>query len=81
MKGNNIVFPASVLFGAISALASTLNPRTSSIKPVTIKGNAFFTGNDRFYIRGVDYQPGNATIDSFVFVGLGLLTNLLRGFI
>jgi len=26
--------------------------------PVEVKGNAFFVGDERFYIRGVDYQPG-----------------------
>jgi hypothetical protein len=25
---------------------------------VTVKGNAFFVNNQRFYVRGVDYQPG-----------------------
>lgn len=24
---------------------------------------AFFAGNDRFYIRGVDYQPGKPSSD------------------
>lgn len=32
----------------------------AAIEPVTVKGNAFFVGNDRFYIRGVDYQPGGS---------------------
>ncbi|KAH7391655.1 glycoside hydrolase family 72 protein [Cadophora sp. MPI-SDFR-AT-0126] len=39
-----------------------LAPRASSVlEPVTITGNAFFQGNERFYIRGVDYQPGGGT--------------------
>ncbi|KAI5283262.1 beta-glucanosyltransferase, partial [Ascosphaera aggregata] len=29
--------------------------------PITVKGNAFFRGKERFYIRGVDYQPGGAS--------------------
>lgn len=29
--------------------------------PITVKGNAFFKGNDRFYIRGIDYQPGGTS--------------------
>lgn len=33
----------------------------SKVKPVTVKGNAFFAGDERFYIRGVDYQPGGAS--------------------
>jgi len=51
----------------ISALtvSSTATPavskRATSITPVTVKGNAFFAGSQRFYIRGVDYQPGGAS--------------------
>lgn len=33
---------------------STLSDGT----PWLIRNTAFFAGNDRFYIRGVDYQPG-----------------------
>ncbi|CRG86037.1 1,3-beta-glucanosyltransferase gel1 [Talaromyces islandicus] len=29
--------------------------------PVTVKGNAFFQGDERFYVRGVDYQPGGSS--------------------
>lgn len=49
--------------GAISAVAAapsaTLTKR--AITPVTVKGNAFFAGDERFYIRGVDYQPGGSS--------------------
>ncbi|KAF2014982.1 glycoside hydrolase family 72 protein [Aaosphaeria arxii CBS 175.79] len=41
--------------------AVTVTTRASKITPVTIKGNAFFAGDKRFYIRGVDYQPGGAS--------------------
>ncbi|KAK2846364.1 beta-glucanosyltransferase [Arthroderma sp. PD_2] len=44
----------AVALGASSALAE-------SISPVTVKGNAFFKGDERFYIRGVDYQPGGSS--------------------
>lgn len=30
-------------------------------QPVTVKGNAFFAGDKRFYIRGLDYQPGGSS--------------------
>jgi len=44
---------AAMLLSASTALAS--------LTPVTIKGNAFYNGTDRFYIRGVDYQPGGSS--------------------
>lgn len=31
------------------------------LAPITVKGNAFFQGDTRFYIRGVDYQPGGSS--------------------
>ncbi|KAJ4376171.1 1,3-beta-glucanosyltransferase [Neocucurbitaria cava] len=48
---------------AVSAAASpTATPqKRASITPVTVKGNAFFAGSSRFYIRGVDYQPGGSS--------------------
>ncbi|KAK1913920.1 beta-glucanosyltransferase [Pyrenophora teres f. teres] len=46
---------------AIASPAENVQKRASSITPVTVKGNAFFAGNERFYIRGVDYQPGGAS--------------------
>lgn len=44
-----------VMAGAVSA----------AIKPIEVKGNAFFEkgGDKRFYIRGVDYQPGGTSND------------------
>ncbi|KIX05497.1 1,3-beta-glucanosyltransferase gel1 [Rhinocladiella mackenziei CBS 650.93] len=51
---------ATLALGAGAASAATLK-RQSSLTPVTVKGNAFFAGNDRFYIRGVDYQPGGSS--------------------
>lgn len=33
----------------------------SSISPLTLSPPAFFQGSDRFYIRGVDYQPGGSS--------------------
>lgn len=53
-------------FAALAALGAAVAPALAgiiprdqgSLPPVTVKGNAFFAGNDRFYIRGVAYQPG-----------------------
>ncbi|KAI5816315.1 Glucanosyltransferase-domain-containing protein [Pyronema omphalodes] len=48
--------------GGIINLALAVAALTSStvfaLESVTVKGNAFFVGDKRFYIRGVDYQPG-----------------------
>jgi hypothetical protein len=35
-------------------------PRATELEPITVTGNAFFKGNERFYVRGIDYQPGGA---------------------
>ncbi|ORY68796.1 beta-glucanosyltransferase gel1 [Pseudomassariella vexata] len=38
-----------------------LPKRASSLPAVTASGNAFWAGDDRFYIRGIDYQPGGSS--------------------
>jgi hypothetical protein len=50
-------FTASALWAAL-ALSSIVS--AADLQPITIKGNAFFAGDSRFYIRGVDYQPGGS---------------------
>ncbi|RMZ84879.1 hypothetical protein DV738_g454, partial [Chaetothyriales sp. CBS 135597] len=49
----------SVVLGATAAAAGAIQKR--ELTAVTVKGNAFFAGNNRFYIRGVDYQPGGSS--------------------
>ncbi|KAK5116988.1 beta-glucanosyltransferase [Meristemomyces frigidus] len=44
-----------------SSSAAASGTSSGSLPVVTVKGNAFFAGNDRFYIRGVDYQPGGSS--------------------
>ncbi|EAT81985.2 1,3-beta-glucanosyltransferase [Parastagonospora nodorum] len=51
---------AAVLAATVAASPAAVQKR-ASITPVTVKGNAFFAGDKRFYIRGVDYQPGGAS--------------------
>ncbi|KAF7511827.1 beta-glucanosyltransferase [Endocarpon pusillum] len=53
----------AVVAGASSALAgiAPLQPRQSSLPAIEVKGNAFFAGDTRFYVRGVDYQPGGSS--------------------
>ena len=43
---------------AVAAGLASASVTKRSVPEVTVKGNAFYAGNDRFYIRGVDYQPG-----------------------
>lgn len=50
----------SILGAAIAPAFGGIVPRQSKGKltPVTVKGNAFYAGDERFYMRGVAYQPG-----------------------
>lgn len=51
---------------ALLAALGTASPATqlherqsnSNTPAVSVKGNAFFAGSNRFYVRGIDYQPG-----------------------
>ncbi|KAK8139562.1 hypothetical protein PG984_000685 [Apiospora sp. TS-2023a] len=38
--------------------------RAASLPAVTASGNAFWAGKERFYIRGIDYQPGGSSGDA-----------------
>jgi hypothetical protein len=46
---------------AASAVHAGPTKRTDTLTPISVKGNAFFKGNERFYIRGMDYQPGGSS--------------------
>jgi hypothetical protein len=54
-------FAIAAVLAASAAATPTAAVQKRAITPVTVKGNAFFAGNERFYIRGVDYQPGGAS--------------------
>jgi len=41
--------------------ASASGTSSASLPTITVKGNAFYNGTERFYIRGVDYQPGGSS--------------------
>ncbi|KAH8731752.1 Glucanosyltransferase-domain-containing protein [Phaeosphaeriaceae sp. PMI808] len=51
-------------FAILVALGAAITPAFAQGKgklpAVTVKGNAFFAGDKRFYVRGVAYQPGGA---------------------
>lgn len=53
------ILATSLALGSVMAAPSNIKAR-DDVTPVSVKGNAFFKGDDRFYIRGVDYQPGGS---------------------
>jgi len=53
---------AVLAVGASAAATPELKAkRAAATTSITVKGNAFFQGENRFYIRGVDYQPGGSS--------------------
>ncbi|KAH0537679.1 beta-glucanosyltransferase [Glutinoglossum americanum] len=60
MKGLGAIISTTVALTAAGAMGASIERRT--LPAVSAKGNAFFAGNDRFYIRGVDYQPGGSSL-------------------
>ena len=57
------VFSALAAANAVGASPTAtlpVKPRAVELEPITATGNAFFKGKERFYIRGVDYQPGGS---------------------
>ncbi|KAK6355929.1 hypothetical protein TWF718_000307 [Orbilia javanica] len=48
-------------FSKLAGLAILATSANAALTPITIRGNAFYSGNNRFYVRGVDYQPGGAS--------------------
>jgi hypothetical protein len=59
MKGSAIA--TTLTLGASAALAAPSIQARDDVTAVTVKGNAFFKGDERFYMRGVDYQPGGSS--------------------
>lgn len=55
---------ATVLgLGAAKPTATLPEPpsKRASMPTVTVSGNAFWQGDTRFYVRGIDYQPGGSS--------------------
>ncbi|KAH7149307.1 1,3-beta-glucanosyltransferase Gel1 [Dactylonectria estremocensis] len=58
------------LLSAVVALASATPTvrqppsKRSDLTAVTVSGNAFWQGDTRFYLRGIDYQPGGAAANT-----------------
>ncbi|KAK4122379.1 glycoside hydrolase family 72 protein [Parathielavia appendiculata] len=49
--------------GVTKPTATTPEPpsKRASLPTVTVSGNAFWQGDTRFYVRGIDYQPGGSS--------------------
>ncbi|KAF3058581.1 1,3-beta-glucanosyltransferase gel1 [Daldinia childiae] len=52
---------ASMVHAGPTPTEEELPRRADSLPTVTASGNAFWAGDDRFYIRGIDYQPGGSS--------------------
>ncbi|KAK5992374.1 1,3-beta-glucanosyltransferase gel1 [Cladobotryum mycophilum] len=67
MKGFAFISALSVI-GAASAnpTPSQNEPpsKRASLPQVSVSGNAFYANGKRFYLRGIDYQPGGAAANS-----------------
>lgn len=50
-------------FTSLLSIFSSLIISSTALDPIVIKNNTFFVGDsdERFYIRGVDYQPGGSS--------------------
>ncbi|KAL8419065.1 hypothetical protein RB594_002316 [Gaeumannomyces avenae] len=44
-----------------SASPAVEKRQNSKVPHIVVRGNAFFAGNDRFFVRGIDYQPGGSS--------------------
>ncbi|RYO74979.1 hypothetical protein DL766_009098 [Monosporascus sp. MC13-8B] len=51
----------SVVHAGPTATEKELPRRADPLPTVTASGNAFFAGDRRFYVRGIDYQPGGSS--------------------
>lgn len=63
--GATLAVVASISTAALATPAK-LAPRasatsTGSLPAVSVEGNAFWADGERFYVRGVDYQPGGSS--------------------
>ena len=49
------------MFGSLLTLVAALPAINAALTPIEVQGNAFYAGDDRFLIRGVDYLPGGSS--------------------
>ncbi|KAI5860293.1 glycoside hydrolase family 72 protein [Durotheca rogersii] len=51
----------STVYAGPTATEKELPRRADALPTVTASGNAFWAGDTRFYVRGIDYQPGGSS--------------------
>lgn len=65
MKSSGLVAAIAAFGGLAAAKPTPTEPeqphKRSSLPTVTASGNAFWQGSTRFYVRGIDYQPGGSS--------------------
>ncbi|EGP92403.1 unnamed protein product [Zymoseptoria tritici ST99CH_1A5] len=67
MKGSIAILAATAAMANAAAAPAPVaankasSSSSGSLQAVEVRGNAFFAGDNRFYIRGVDYQPGGSS--------------------
>ncbi|KAM0715108.1 hypothetical protein Q7P37_009573 [Cladosporium fusiforme] len=56
------IFTAAIAAASLAtgAFGKVKKRGAGKLEPITVDGNAFMAGDDRFYVRGVAYQPGGA---------------------
>ncbi|KAL5614312.1 hypothetical protein BROUX41_004420 [Berkeleyomyces rouxiae] len=57
----SIVAIAGLASAAVSFDSASLARRATSLPTISVSGNAFFANKQRFFIRGIDYQPGGSS--------------------
>ncbi|KAL2074091.1 hypothetical protein VTL71DRAFT_7869 [Oculimacula yallundae] len=62
MKSFSVAAALAAATTVFALPSQDLVARAGGLTPITVKGNAFFSGTSRFYMRGVDYQPGGSSL-------------------
>ncbi|KAI0440216.1 Glucanosyltransferase-domain-containing protein [Xylaria telfairii] len=54
--------------------------RAAALPTVTASGNAFWAGKERFYVRGIDYQPGGSSANEDPLANTDICTRDIANF-
>ncbi|GAP89584.1 putative glycolipid anchored surface protein [Rosellinia necatrix] len=83
---SNVVAAACALVAAEAVHAGPtvtekqLPNRAADLPSVTASGNAFWIGKERFYIRGIDYQPGGSSANEDPLADTNICTRDIKRF-